>query len=94
MNNDNIFWYSLRNLQRTIHNIMVLFGAVDSDFEDVNTAMSDLDSRLDSLEGQTLDPTVNTIYVYDDILDSSNSGITDSSNVQIEARIIYTRKTQ
>ena len=86
------FWFSLRNLQRMVYNIMLLFGAVNDDFDEIDAAMSDMDTRLDSLEGQTLDPSVNTIFVYDDILDGSNNGITDSTGIQIEARAIYDRR--
>lgn len=91
MQNEGIFWFSRRNLTRTIRNIMALFGAVGDDFDELEAAMSSLDSRVDAIANSTLDPSVTTIYAYDGVCDNNRGGVLDSSGNAIEATTIYNR---
>lgn len=45
-----MFWFSRRNLTRVITNIKTFFTAVDGDLDNFQTAITDLDDRVQALE--------------------------------------------
>ena len=89
--NEGTFWFSFRNLTRTIQNIMTLFNAVGDDFDELDAAMTSLDGRVDAIENSTLDPSVTTIYAYDDVCDNNREVVLDDNGDAIEATTIYNR---
>ena len=70
------FWFSRRNLNRTISNIMTLFGAVDSDLDEVEASLQSLDDRVSQIDGGGGDDTIE-YRIYDPITDSAYNMITD-----------------
>ena len=90
-NNTDIFWFSLRNLARTIRNIMVLFGAVSDDFDEMDAAVTDLNTRVGAVEQSTLDPSVTSLEVYHALMDNGDDDILDNEGNTIESTTFYQR---
>lgn len=70
------FWFSPKNLARTVRDILLLFSAVDQDMDDVENALNGFGTRISSLEEKNSDEV--TYRCYDPLADETFDLVRDS----------------
>lgn len=72
------FWFSPKNIVRYTKNIKLLFTAVDSDLDEIDAAITDLNTRVSQMDGADESGRIKYM-VYDSISDQEYDIITDET---------------